>query len=175
MRSPVANARFPGPPGIIWVDHARGCSARRRHLTLRHRSICAIEVVVDEALVDLNAKRVAWIISLSLRRRGTVDRAGRQNCQNRTAHQNLHTNVELASPRPALRGEVGLLSNPGEGDSPRTQPVETAPHPDPLPARAGRGRETYQIFSSTGTSSGFTPDSDNPLTNHSRIWPMPRL
>ena len=32
-----------------------------------------------------------------------------------------------------------------------------------------------QIFSSTGTSSGLTPESDKPLTNHSRIWPMPRL
>src|SRR6478735_1878584 len=143
MRSPVANARFPGPPGIIWVDHARGCSARRRHLTLRHRSICAIEVVVDEALVDLNAKRVAWIISLSLRRRGTVDRAGRQNCQNRTAHQNLHhSGCEL---HPSRKNEEREKFHP------------------------------YQIFNSTGTSSGFTPDSDNPLTNHSRIWPMPRL
>jgi DNA helicase II / ATP-dependent DNA helicase PcrA len=33
----------------------------------------------------------------------------------------------LTSPR--LRGEVGLQSNPGEGDSPRVEPVESAPLP----------------------------------------------
>ena len=44
-----------------------------------------------------------------------------------------------------------------------------APHP-------GGGFGTPdQIFSSTGTSSGLTPASDRPLTNHSRICPMPRL
>jgi DNA helicase-2/ATP-dependent DNA helicase PcrA len=48
----------------------------------------------------------------------------------------------LTSPR--LRGEVGLpgsaiarQSNPGEGDSPPTEPVERAPHPDPLPVKDG--------------------------------------
>jgi peptide/nickel transport system ATP-binding protein len=41
----------------------------------------------------------------------------------------------LTSPR--LRGEVGLQSNPGEGDSPRTALAEKAPHPDPLPAKSG--------------------------------------
>ncbi|WOH49444.1 ATP-dependent helicase [Bradyrhizobium sp. sBnM-33] len=35
----------------------------------------------------------------------------------------------LTSPR--LRGEVGAQSAPGEGDSPRTELAETAPHPDP--------------------------------------------
>jgi peptide/nickel transport system ATP-binding protein len=38
----------------------------------------------------------------------------------------------LTSPR--WRGEVGLRSNPGEGDSPSTALVESPPHPDPLPA-----------------------------------------
>src|SRR5450631_1841884 len=42
----------------------------------------------------------------------------------------------FASPR--LRGEVGLQSNPGEGDSPRVELVETAPHPDPLRASSAR-------------------------------------
>ncbi|WOH67718.1 ATP-dependent helicase [Bradyrhizobium sp. BWA-3-5] len=37
---------------------------------------------------------------------------------------------DLTSPR--LRGEVGLQSNPGEGDSPRAELVETAPHPAPV-------------------------------------------
>ncbi len=43
----------------------------------------------------------------------------------------------LTSPR--LRGEVGLRSNPGEGE-PTSQPVsaESPPHPDPLPASGAR-------------------------------------
>jgi DNA helicase-2/ATP-dependent DNA helicase PcrA len=48
----------------------------------------------------------------------------------------------LTSPR--LRGEVGSpgsaiarLSDPGEGDSPRTELSETAPHPAPLPVKDG--------------------------------------
>src|SRR5450631_2144047 len=46
------------------------------------------------------------------------------------------------SPR-SSRGEVGLRSNPGEGDSPRT-PVsaESPPHPDPLPASGEREEST---------------------------------
>jgi len=42
----------------------------------------------------------------------------------------------LTSPR--ARGEVGLRSNPGEGDSPSTALVESPPHPDPLPASGAR-------------------------------------
>src|SRR5207302_173775 len=37
---------------------------------------------------------------------------------------------------PRLRGEVGLSTrarNPGEGDSPRTELLESPPHPDPYP------------------------------------------
>jgi DNA helicase II / ATP-dependent DNA helicase PcrA len=41
----------------------------------------------------------------------------------------------LTSPR---RGEVGLRSNPGEGDSPPAVLAESAPHPDPLPASGER-------------------------------------
>jgi DNA helicase-2/ATP-dependent DNA helicase PcrA len=41
----------------------------------------------------------------------------------------------LTSPR--LRGEVGLQSNPGEGDSPLAALVDGAPHPDPLPVKNG--------------------------------------
>jgi DNA helicase-2/ATP-dependent DNA helicase PcrA len=42
----------------------------------------------------------------------------------------------VASPR--LRGEVGSRSDPGEGDPPRVEPAERAPHPDPLPASGGQ-------------------------------------
>jgi peptide/nickel transport system ATP-binding protein len=44
--------------------------------------------------------------------------------------------VPLISPR--LRGEIGLRSNPGEGDSQQTAPAERASHPDPLPASGER-------------------------------------
>ena len=37
----------------------------------------------------------------------------------------------LPSTSPRLRGEVGLRSNPGEGDSPTAALAEGAPHPDP--------------------------------------------
>jgi peptide/nickel transport system ATP-binding protein len=60
----------------------------------------------------------------------------------------------LTSPR--LRGEVGLRSNPGEGDSPQTVLAERAPDPDPLPA----GREREKIAGgeiSTRVDSGAKP------------------
>jgi peptide/nickel transport system ATP-binding protein len=44
----------------------------------------------------------------------------------------------LPSTSPRLRGEVGLRSNPGEGDSPPAVLAETAPHPNPLPAGGER-------------------------------------
>src|SRR6476646_10202147 len=37
-----------------------------------------------------------------------------------------------SSTSPRARGEVGLRSSPGEGDSPQAELVERAPHPDPL-------------------------------------------
>jgi DNA helicase-2/ATP-dependent DNA helicase PcrA len=43
-----------------------------------------------------------------------------------------------SSTSPRLRGEVGLRSNPGEGDSPQTELLEAPPHPDPLPASGER-------------------------------------
>ncbi len=50
---------------------------------------------------------------------------------------------EPSSPLPAMRGEVGSQRDPGEGhgtDSQHTQNSRmAAPHPDPLPADAGRG------------------------------------
>jgi DNA helicase-2/ATP-dependent DNA helicase PcrA len=49
----------------------------------------------------------------------------------------------FASPR--LRGEVGLQSNPGEGDSPQAALAEIAPHPDPLPAKSGEREQTAPL------------------------------
>jgi peptide/nickel transport system ATP-binding protein len=43
-----------------------------------------------------------------------------------------------SSTSPRLRREVGLQSNPGEGDSPPVARAETAPHPDPLRASFAR-------------------------------------
>jgi peptide/nickel transport system ATP-binding protein len=46
----------------------------------------------------------------------------------------------LPQTSPRARGEVGLRSNPGEGDSPPAVLVEEAPHPDPLPASGERAK-----------------------------------
>jgi DNA helicase II / ATP-dependent DNA helicase PcrA len=43
-----------------------------------------------------------------------------------------------SSTSPRTRGEVGLQSNPGEGDSSQTALPETPPHPSPLPASGER-------------------------------------
>jgi peptide/nickel transport system ATP-binding protein len=43
-----------------------------------------------------------------------------------------------SSTSPRLRGEVGLRSNPGEGDSPTAALMEGTPHPDPLRASFAR-------------------------------------
>src|SRR2546423_11147751 len=43
--------------------------------------------------------------------------------------------LSLTSPR--MRGEVGLRSNPGEGDSPLGAVADGVPHPDPLPVKNG--------------------------------------
>ncbi|MGY4226015.1 DNA helicase-2/ATP-dependent DNA helicase PcrA [Bradyrhizobium sp. USDA 4503] len=47
---------------------------------------------------------------------------------------------ELTSPR--LRGEVGAQGAPGEGDSPRTELEDRAPHPNPLPVKDGEREQT---------------------------------
>ena len=52
---------------------------------------------------------------------------------------------QVSPTSPRSRGEVGLRSNPGEGDSPRTALAEGAPHPDPLPAKGGE-RETLPLL-----------------------------
>jgi DNA helicase II / ATP-dependent DNA helicase PcrA len=43
-----------------------------------------------------------------------------------------------SSTSPRARGEVGLQSNPGEGDPPPPVLVESPPHPNPLPASGAR-------------------------------------
>jgi peptide/nickel transport system ATP-binding protein len=53
--------------------------------------------------------------------------------------------VGVASPR--TRGEADARSAAGEGDSPCTQPVEAAPHPNPLPVKDGeRGKEAKPLL-----------------------------
>src|SRR6266852_974244 len=49
--------------------------------------------------------------------------------------------ASASSTSPRLRGEVGLRSNPGEGDSPPVALAETAPLPDPLPAGGEREKK----------------------------------
>ncbi|MBA2398954.1 MAG: ABC transporter ATP-binding protein [Bradyrhizobium sp.] len=46
--------------------------------------------------------------------------------------------ISPSTTSPRLRGEVGLRSNPGEGDSPPVALVEGAPHPSPLRASSAR-------------------------------------
>jgi hypothetical protein len=96
------------------------------------------------------------------RRRGElVDRAERKRWLRR--HDRGHaadavSRLDLAGPRKVgrgvvtclnlapLAGEVGLRSDPGEGVQVYTTPsalAERAPHPNPLPARAGRGSITH--------------------------------
>jgi peptide/nickel transport system ATP-binding protein len=50
-----------------------------------------------------------------------------------------------SSTSPRVRGEVGLRSNPGQGDSPRVSLAEAAPYPDPLPPKGGE-REQMQAL-----------------------------
>jgi peptide/nickel transport system ATP-binding protein len=54
---------------------------------------------------------------------------------------------------PRERGEVGLRSNPGEGDSPPVVLAEAAPHPDPLPAKGGEREKTARGGSGHGDAS----------------------
>ena len=73
--------------------------------------------------------------------RGAVVQPGRRRPARRAGSEGA-VGASLTSPR--LRGEVGLRSNPGEGVQvhPLTAVLaERAPHPDPLPARAGRGSD----------------------------------
>ncbi|MGY3617465.1 ATP-dependent helicase [Bradyrhizobium sp. USDA 10063] len=50
----------------------------------------------------------------------------------------LLSQAPSSSTSPRLRGEVGLRSNPGEGEPPRVEFAERAPHPAPLPASEER-------------------------------------
>jgi DNA helicase II / ATP-dependent DNA helicase PcrA len=54
----------------------------------------------------------------------------------------LAQSSSASSTSPRERGEVGLQSNPGEGDSPPTVLLERAPHPDPLPVKDGEREKT---------------------------------
>src|SRR5260370_21205035 len=52
--------------------------------------------------------------------------------------------------RPSLertpKQSFGYGNAPGEGDSPRAQSVDRAPHPSPLPVRTGRGSLPSSMF-----------------------------
>ncbi|HLG79609.1 MAG TPA: UvrD-helicase domain-containing protein [Bradyrhizobium sp.] len=50
-----------------------------------------------------------------------------------------------SSTSPRLRGEVGSRSEPGEGDSPRAQLAEAAPHPGPLPVKDGEREQSTPL------------------------------
>jgi DNA helicase-2/ATP-dependent DNA helicase PcrA len=54
----------------------------------------------------------------------------------------LLSQAPSAPTSPRLRGEVGLRSNPGEGDSPQTELAMTAPHPSPLPVKDGEREQS---------------------------------
>src|ERR1700726_3137152 len=47
--------------------------------------------------------------------------------------------IAFSTPRPPCGERSDRSCDPGEGDSPRVALVERAPHPDPLPRKAGRG------------------------------------
>ena len=152
MVPPVANNGSAGRPAamIIGVDDAGSRTPRRGGLALADRLIGALEIIVDHAaLVDLKTDRIIWIVSLGLCRRCGIGRAERHKCQSQNAHQNLHGTIERNA-----TFDIAFLVK-----------VEYT----------GYRLAENQIFNSTGTSSGLTPDNDRPLTNHSRIWPTPRL
>src|ERR1035438_9315949 len=58
--------------------------------------------------------------------------------------------VSLTSPR--LRGEVGLRSNPGEGDSPRVRMRGESPSPRPPPPQSGGRGSVAQEWGGGGLS-----------------------
>jgi hypothetical protein len=70
-----------------------------------------------------------------------------------------------------------LRSNSGEGDSPRAQSADRAPHPDPLPVRTGRGRRHKQAFSRRGApefAGTFRPEKSEGAGNAGRsLRPQP--
>jgi hypothetical protein len=56
----------------------------------------------------------------------------------------------------------GYRAAPGEGDSQRASLAETAPHPNPLPARTGRGRSKHTFAFSRRISPEFCKETSRP-------------
>src|SRR5262249_47949716 len=54
----------------------------------------------------------------------------------------LLSQAPSSSTSPRVRGEVASRSDAGEGDSPQTELLETAPHPTPLPVKDGEREKT---------------------------------
>ncbi|UGY06130.1 dipeptide ABC transporter ATP-binding protein [Bradyrhizobium quebecense] len=52
----------------------------------------------------------------------------------------------LSSASPRARGEADVRSAAGEGDSPHTVLADTAPHPNPLPAKSGAREQTQPLL-----------------------------
>jgi len=86
---PVSSPRRSFSARVIGVDNALCGAARSRHIALCQRGIAALEVIVREALVNLQADRVSGIIGLGECRRCRQNRRHRQNRQSQNAHQNL--------------------------------------------------------------------------------------
>ena len=79
--------------------------------------------------------------------------------------------TSLTSPR--LRGEVGLQSNPGEGDSPPAALVEGAPHPDPLPAKSGEREQrprSRRPSPTSRTSAASATTTSRSMAGAARKW-----
>src|SRR6516162_8455813 len=66
---------------------------------------------------------------------------------------------------PRLRGEVGLRSNPGEGDSPRARCVESPPHPNPLPDASRACPTCANQGCATGVDPGCVGERENTVTS----------
>ncbi len=73
---------------VKWIDHALGRSARSRGLTLSHRCVAALEVVIDHVVINLKTNGVVGIVSLGPCRGGYMGRPD-QNEQSQDAHHNF--------------------------------------------------------------------------------------
>jgi DNA helicase-2/ATP-dependent DNA helicase PcrA len=62
-----------------------------------------------------------------------------------------------------VRGEVELRSNSDEGDSPQTELVEAAPHPDPLPVKDGEREQIARAATSPPKNICCVGDDDQSI------------
>ncbi len=94
-------------------------------------------ILVDE-YQDTNVAQYLWLRLLGQSSGRATDSTG--------TGLSVSSASAAGSTSPRLRGEVGAPpkrsegGKPGEGDSPRAEPIESPPHPDPLPASGERER-----------------------------------